>query len=90
MTEMRYLLIVLLLSGCGQESLEAPDVQTAQTVLIGEHEGCSIYYTRTAGAYQNVTWVRCKKEPNVTESHHTESCGKGCTRTIKTVVVEEL
>jgi hypothetical protein len=82
------LLLALTLTACGP--LETPDTQTAQTVLIAEHDGCKIYHTRTAGPFPNVTWVRCKKEPEVTESHHTESCGKGCTRTVKTVVVEDL
>lgn len=82
------LLVALTLTACGP--LETPDTQTAQTVLVAEHDGCKIYYTRTAGAYSNVTWVRCKKEPGVTESNRTENCGKGCVRTVKTVVVEEL
>lgn len=59
------------------------------TVLVGEYDGCSIYYTRTKSPAPNVTWIRCKKTPKTVETNHTESCGKGCTREVKTITVED-
>lgn len=88
--------IALALSACGPAEPPKPPKLTqpafapeaSVTQAVGKHEDCTIFYTATTKGHY-VTWVRCKKEPKVVEVNHTESCGKSCTRHVKTVTIDE-
>jgi len=75
-----------LLTACSDSPPIPPE--KVETFIVGKYEDCTLYRTKTIKG-PDVTWVRCKKEPKVVESQHTESCGKGCTRTVLTKTIEE-
>lgn len=75
-----------LLAACGKEVHVSPEL--VETNIVGKYEDCTLYRTITTRG-PDVTWVRCKKEPKVVESQHTESCGKGCTRKVLTTTIED-
>lgn len=78
----------LLLAACGPGS-PPPALDAAErTRVVGKHEDCTLFRTNPSSG-PDITWVRCKKDPKVVEANHTESCGKGCTRHVKTITLEE-
>lgn len=83
------LIAAVALTACGPKQPQQPIGSAALTQVVGQFEDCTLYRTNTHLG-PDVTWVRCKKEPKVVEANHTESCGKGCTRHVKTVTVEEV
>ena len=90
---MKYAIVALaaLLVGCGQPAKDGDSKpESVETRIVGKHGDCTIYWTRTLYPANNITWVRCQKEPKVVETSHVESCGKACTRHIKTITVDEV
>jgi len=94
---MKYLLplFVIALVGCSPTPLEkeaakveAEKEKPAVTTILGKHEDCTIYQTHKPYT-DRVNWVRCKKEPKVTETETTEYCGKSCTRKVITTTIDE-
>ena len=75
-------LLVIALAGC------KADVKTPATFVVGQHEDCTLFRTVTSSR-PDITWVRCKAMPKVTQSVHKESCGKGCTREVLVSTTEE-
>lgn len=94
---MNYLLplLVITLVGCSPSPMEREAAKieeekekVAVTTILGKHEDCTIYQTHKPYT-ATVNWVRCKKEPKVTETEVTEYCGKGCTRKVLTTTIDE-
>jgi len=77
--------LILLVTACGRGTTYT--TESAPTSVVAKHEDCTVFLTRTTdGSY--VHWVRCQKQA-VTETQHTESCGKGCTRHVRITTVDE-
>lgn len=90
---MKYAISALaaLLVGCGQPTKDGGSKpESVETLIVGKHGDCTIYWTRTLMPASNITWVRCQTEPKVVETNHVETCGKSCTRHVKTITVDEV
>ena len=37
--------------------------KTPETIIVGEHDGCTIYVTRAKGLKKDIGWVKCKDQP---------------------------
>lgn len=74
------LMSLLILAACNEHP-PRPVNDVSRTVIVGQHEECTLYRTETTVG-PNVTWVRCGQKPKV--SGVTESCGRGCLRKIIT------
>ena len=92
-----YILLAIALVGCSSQStpaekeaakVEVEKEKVAVTIILGKHEDCTVYQTHKP-YNATVNWVRCKKEPKVTETEVTEYCGKGCTRKVLTTTIDE-
>ena len=76
------LAVAVLLTACGKQDA------AHGTSIVGQHEDCTLFRTATTSG-PDITWVRCKTLPKVTQAIHKESCGKGCTREVITSTTEE-
>lgn len=81
------LIMFAFLIGCDSHT-RAPVNDASRTTIVGQYEDCNLYRTTTTEG-PNVTWIRCEQKPKVSEVNYSESCGKGCTRQVKTITVEE-
>lgn len=88
---MKYLLVFLLSLGLVACNSNVEDAGIkGYTKLVDNVEGCNVYWTYNPKG-NNVTWVRCsdKQQPTIEETQHTESCGKGCTRSVTTQTIRD-
>lgn len=77
MEKMKYLVLMLLLSSCGLKGAPTTVNNAGDPVevqLMFEKDGCRVYKFYDGGRHFFTT---CGE----TITSHTESCGKGCTRT---------
>lgn len=80
-----------LLAACGKSTREEkPEPDDNETKIVGKYKDCTIYWTSVNYPGTSITWVRCKKEPKVIETNSTQTCGKGCTRHVKTITTDEV
>lgn len=82
---MKWMLLVMLLAGCSESQPTKPE--DVETKIVGKYEDCTIYRTHTLSG-PDLSWIRCRTEPKIIETKHTESCGKNCTRVVTTSTVE--
>lgn len=94
--------LVLMFAGCTGDgrgeppkhpkpAAEIPTPSGFEVQKLFEAEGCTVFrfYDREpSGGYYPKYFVRCSKQKQ-TVTEHVEPCGKGCTRNVTTVTVQE-
>lgn len=83
------ILVVFMLTACQPDPNVPKAISTGTaTQIVGKYEDCTFYHTKV-DTYPDISWVRCKKEPNTTTTQIKESCGKSCTRIVTTQTIEQ-
>lgn len=82
-----FAILTLALSSCGEDPLatKSTDNPNLPVGILFEIDGCKVYRFRDAGQY--VYFTNCRGS---TTAFHSESCGKGCTRSVPIAVRTEL